>query len=51
VIAYLEDRLKSETATQKETEVYENYVWSGTLDKTNYSLKTIIKRMNKQYNG
>lgn len=51
IVAYLEDRILSNTATKKETEVYEDFVWSGTLDKANYALNTIMKRMNKQYNG
>jgi hypothetical protein len=51
IVAYLEDRILSNTATKKETEVYEEYAYNGSLNKANYSLKAIIKRMNREYNG
>jgi hypothetical protein len=47
VIAYLEDKILSNMATEDETVLYEDYQWSKKLDKTNYTYKMIVVEMRK----
>jgi hypothetical protein len=52
VLAFLESKLLSNTATQRENELYENVRWNNEkLTKTNYVVKSLVKQMNKEYNG
>lgn len=48
IVSYLEERVSDGTATNKECEIYEDYCWTGKLVK-NESLRTVIKRMNKEW--
>jgi hypothetical protein len=52
VLAFLETKIKEDTATRKESELYENVRWfDEKLTSTNYVVKSLLKQMNKQYNG
>lgn len=46
VIAYLEDKLLMDTATQEESELYADYKWTGKLKK-GYTYKKVIAQMTK----
>jgi hypothetical protein len=49
VIAYLEDKILSNMATEDELEMYQDYKWNNTIDKTNYTYKKLIREMRKLY--
>ncbi|MED1863251.1 hypothetical protein P4V41_07265 [Fictibacillus nanhaiensis] len=51
VIAYLEDKIQGGIATQEESVIYEDFHWSGKLDRTNYALKSVIAEMKSEYEG
>jgi hypothetical protein len=44
VIAFLEDMIISEMATYDEEVLYQNYKWTGKLEK-NYTYKMVLHRM------
>ncbi|MGM7720513.1 hypothetical protein [Metabacillus sp. Hm71] len=50
LIAFLEDKIQMETATQDEMEYYENYIWNNELE-VNYTYKKLIREMKKEYMG
>jgi hypothetical protein len=47
VIAYLEEKLLSNMATEDETVLYEDFQWSNKLDKTNYTYKMLVRELRK----
>jgi hypothetical protein len=49
VISFLEDKISMNTATQDELEMYENFQWSGKLNKTNYTYKIVLKQMRELF--
>jgi hypothetical protein len=51
VIAYLEEKLLSNMATEDETILYEEYQWNNKLDKNNYTYKQLLAEMRKEYEG
>jgi hypothetical protein len=46
-ISFLETKIELNEANQDELELYEDYQWSGKLDKTNYTYKLLIKQMRR----
>jgi hypothetical protein len=50
VIAYVEDKILSDTETADEMEWYEDYKLSGII-KNNYTYKNLIREMNNEWNG
>jgi hypothetical protein len=50
VVAYLEDLILQDIATQDEEDLYVNYKWSGKLDKTNYTYKEVLIDMKRLWN-
>jgi hypothetical protein len=52
VLAFLETKIKDDSATRKEVELYENVRWfDEKLTNTNYVVKSLVKQMNKEYAG
>lgn len=53
VIAYLEQLVLDELADNEQLEMYEDYMWSGKLDKNKYTyiIKKLVRDMDKQYKG
>lgn len=51
VISFLEDLISDGLANQDEELLYENYRWEGKLYKTNYTYKSTILKMKKEYEG
>jgi hypothetical protein len=50
VIAYLEELLLDQAATDEQEELYVEYKWTGKLKK-NYTYKVTLKEMKKIYEG
>lgn len=48
VLAYLEDMIQMDYATQDETDLFEDIQWNGTYSKTTYN--KVIRNMKKLYN-
>lgn len=51
VLAYLEDKILMNMATEDELEMYEEYVWNGKLNKNNYTYKCLTMEMKRIYLG
>ena len=51
VIAYLEDKIISNTAKWYEQEIYEQFVWGEELNTQSRKYKQIIHNINKEFNG
>lgn len=51
VLAYLEDKILMNMATEDELELYESFVWDGKLKRNNYTYKRLIAEMKKVYEG
>jgi hypothetical protein len=49
VISFLETKIELNEANQDELELYEDYQWSGELNKTNYTYKLLLKQMRDLY--
>lgn len=45
VIAYLEEKILGEVASDEELELYQDYKWFGKLNKNTYTWKNLIKEM------
>lgn len=50
VIAFLEEKILMNMATEDEMEIYETYVWNRKLNKKTYTYKKILKEMNELLN-
>lgn len=50
VIAFVEDLIQSNAATDEQEEFYEEFQWSGKLNKNNYTYKFTIAQMRKLWN-
>lgn len=50
VIAFVEELILDQMATEDEQVWYENYVWNGEFKK-NYTYKCIIRKMKRVYDG
>lgn len=50
LIAFLEDKIEMNTATQDEMELYITYKWENILE-VNYTYKSLIKQMKSEYAG
>lgn len=50
LVAFLEDLIEMDTATQEEMEYYEDFHWTGEL-KVNYTYKKIVRKMKREYMG
>jgi hypothetical protein len=50
VISFLETKIELNEANQDELELYEDYQWSGRLEK-NYTYKMLVKEMRKLFNS
>jgi hypothetical protein len=50
VISFLETKIELNEANQEELELYEDYQWSGKLEK-NDTYKMLIKEMRKLFNN
>lgn len=50
VIAYLEDLVSENAATDEQEELYEEFQWSGKLNKNNYTFKLTVSQMRKLWN-
>jgi hypothetical protein len=50
VIAYVEDLIHSNMATEDELNWYENFIWNNKFNK-NYTYKLVISKMRQEYNG
>ena len=51
VLAYLEDAITSNTATQYEVRFYENYKWNNEFNINSRTYKMILRNMKQQYVG
>jgi competence protein ComGF len=49
VLAYLEDKILSNMATEDELEMYQDYKWDRKLNKNNYTYKKLIREMREWY--
>jgi hypothetical protein len=49
VIAYLEEKILSNMATEDELEMYQDYKWNNKLNKNNYTYKKLIAEMREWY--
>lgn len=49
-IAFLEDKIEMNTATQDEMDLYTTYKWDNILE-VNYTYKKLIKEMKNDYMG
>jgi competence protein ComGF len=49
VIAYLEEKILSNMATEDELEMYQDYKWDRKLNKNNYTYKKLIAEMREWY--
>jgi hypothetical protein len=49
VIAYLEEKILSNMATEDELEMYQDYKWNKKLNKNNYTYKKLIREMREWY--
>lgn len=50
VIAFVEDLIQSNAATDEQEEMYEEYQWTNKLNKNNYTYKFTIAQMRKLWN-
>ncbi|PAD70705.1 hypothetical protein CHH83_02555 [Bacillus sp. 7586-K] len=50
LIAFLEDKIEMNTATQEEMDFYITYKWDNVLE-INYTYKSLIKQMKEEYMG
>lgn len=51
VIGYLEDKILSESATNREIRMYENYKWNNKINKNSNTYKKLINEMMIEYWG
>lgn len=49
VIAYLEDKILMNMATEDEEVFYQDYKWDDSLNKNNYTYKKLVKQMRRLY--
>lgn len=49
VLAYLEDKILMNMATEDELELYEAFVWDGKLKRNNYTYKRLVMEMKRIY--
>jgi hypothetical protein len=49
VIAYLEEKIISNMATEDELEMYQEIKWNKKLNKNNYTYKKLIREMREWY--
>lgn len=50
VIAFVEDLIQSNAATDEQEEMYEEYQWTNKLNKNNYTYKLTISQMRNLWN-
>jgi hypothetical protein len=50
VIAYVEDMILSNMASEDELNWYEEFIWNNKFNK-NYTYKLIVKKMSREYKG
>ncbi len=51
VVGFLEDSIKSNTATESELDFYLTYSWTGELNKNLYIYRKIVRKMRREYKG
>jgi len=51
VIAFIEERIIDDIASEEEEIMYQDYKWSGKINKNTYEWKCVLRNMNKEYNG
>lgn len=49
VVAYLEDVISMNMATEDEMKLYEDYLYTGKMKKLNHTYKTVIMKMRDEY--
>lgn len=51
VIAYIEELMKDQVATQEECVLYEDYLLHGKIKHINNTYKLVIRKMEREFNG
>lgn len=51
VIAFVEDLIRNNAASDAQEEMYLKFTWDNKLNKNNYTYKKTLKQMKRIYNG
>lgn len=51
VLSFLEELILDNLATEEELELYQDFKWSGKLNKNNYTYKLVVRKLKKEYEG